>query len=245
MSESSFDSGFYVNNDEASPFSSSDENYMAEIDRMLQRYEEAAKTEQFYLLQFSFVITNSHYTIDCGLSPARSFCPIIRLRTQSTRITFSSYEWTEFVKMLRKLSVEFFKNSAEANDVDYLPFFCGDLPFVTMSKIVYEDNVKQVMVMKQLSTLYLSEDEVEQILNIDSNLISHRMTLLENLNFCMYYFDALNTIRQTNNLENAPITDLLCCFCDSEGSTLLSNALRDYIYYYGDSVFSDFNNKCI
>lgn len=242
MSESSFDSGISMNDALSSSTGEfSSENYSEELDRVLQRYEEAARRERFYLLQFSFQLKNSPFTIDCGLSPARSFCPIIRLRMQTSEITFNSYEWSEFVNALKTLQDEFFKKSnVELEIDDYLPFFCDGFQSISMSKVVYDGNVKQVMVMKHLSMLYLDENDAEEILNIP--LISHRLSLLEELNFCLYYYNTLNTLRQTIiNSKNVSIIELLNSFCNSEGNTLLSNALRDYVYYYKDSILYDFN----
>lgn len=242
MSESSFDSGIFMNDALSSSTGEfSSENYSEELDRVLQKYEEAARREQFYLLQFSFQLKNSPFTIDCGLSPARSFCPIIRLRMQTSEITFNSYEWVEFVSALKTLQDEFFKKShVEPVIGEYLPFFCDDFQSISMSKLVYDGNVKQVMVMKHLSILYLNENDVEEILNIP--LISHRVTLLEELDFCLYYFNTLNTLRQTIiKSKNVSIIELLNSFCILEGNTLLSNALRDYVYYYKDNILCDFN----
>lgn len=221
-------------------FSNNSEDYSSELNRILERYEKAANEEQFYLLQFSFQLTNSYYTIDCGLSTALDFSSIVRLRTESTKITFDYYQWSQFIFKLRSLQDAFFKNSMQQ-----FPNHFGDSEdHITVNPIIYEDHVKQLMVMKHFTVLYLSESDVEQILNLELSIISHRLSLLENLNFCMYYHDALNTIQQTIP-ENTSIIELLKCFCDSEGScSLAANALRDYIYYYNDKILSDFN-KCI
>lgn len=58
-------------------------NYMAEIDRILEMYENGARNEKFYLLQCTFNLKNSKYEIGCGLSPARSLIPIIILKSES------------------------------------------------------------------------------------------------------------------------------------------------------------------
>lgn len=223
MDESSSDDGF----SEISRFSS--ENYSDELDRVLEQYEEAAKSEQYYLLQFSFHLPHSYYTIECGLSPARSFSPVIRLQVSAQKITFTSYEWTTFIGVLEKLQEEFFKNPS--TDADSYPITCGDFRNITLTRFIYDNDIKQVMVMKQLSWLYLSENDVKQILDINSSLISHRLTLLENLNFCMYYYDVLNSIRLMNS-DDVSIIELFYNYCNSENNILLANALRDYIYYY-------------
>lgn len=239
MSESIFESGIFMCDDSSSTGEFSSESYSDELDRVLEQYEEAAKSEQFYLLQFSFPLKNSPYTIDCGLSPARNFCPIIRLRMSSAKITFNSYQWTDFVNALRKTQDEFF-NNYNMEEKDYLPFFCDDLQSISLNKLVYDGEAKQVMVMKDLSVLYLDEHDVKEILNLP--LISHRLALLEELNFCLYYFDVLNSLRQAINSTNCnSIIELLNWFCNSEGNTLLSNALRDYVFYYKDNILSDFN----
>lgn len=221
MSES--DSSF------SSEFSS--DSYSAELDRVLEQYEEAAKNERYYLLQFSFHLPRSYYTIECGLSPARSFSPVVRLQVHAHSITFTSYEWSEFIIMLEKLHDDFFNG---ANDVDSYPIACGDFPNITVSRLIYDNKVKEVMVMKQLSWIYLSEDTVKQILDIHLPLISHRLSLLENLNFCMYYYDVLNSVRLMDS--NVSVIELLQNYCNSEKNILLANALRDYIFYFKEEI---------
>lgn len=223
--------------DSSGEFSS--ESYSEELDRVLQRYEEAAKNEQFYLLQFSFLLKNSPYTIDCGLSPGRSFSPVVRIRMQSAEITFSSYEWVDFLEALRKIQQEFF-NNCNLTEADILPFYCDDSHRISLSKLIYDENVKQVMVMKYFSQLYLDENDVQEMLDLP--LISHRLTLLEELNFCLYYYNVLNTVRKSINSTNCfSIIEHLTCYCNFECNTLLANALRDYIYYYKTSIECDFN----
>lgn len=237
MNESSCDSGFFNTNE--SSFDS--EEYSAELDRLLEQYEQAAKNEQYHLLQFSFHLVNSDYVIECGLSPARSFSPVVKLQMQTNKIIFIATEWYEFINILMKLQNEFFKNNCDKHDC--IPIACGDFPNITISKLIYDGNVKQVMVMKQLSWLYLSEEDVEQIVKINQPLISFRLTLLEKLNFCLYYYNILSNIRKIDlkNFKDVSVIDLLHSFCNSESNILLANALKDYIFYYKDTILADFN----
>lgn len=76
-----------------------------------EQYHEAAECEQYYLLQFSFHIPNSHYKLKYGLRPARNFSPVIKIRMQELQIIFCPYQWNELVEELKKWQDDFFKKA--------------------------------------------------------------------------------------------------------------------------------------
>lgn len=212
---------------------------LSQIDKILEQYENAANDEKYYLLQSSFEVMNSHCELRVGISPARSFSPIIILKSQVQKIVLSTYEWMDLIEVLTQIQKDFFTDDYELKESNNPPIRCGD--FLHVSKLMYEDT-KQVMVMKHLYAVYLSDYEVNEILKMDLALIRTQLNLLKDIEFCKYYYNMLNIVRKwfATNKTVLSAYEILCSFCECSNS-LCSNALKQYLFYYKDSIITDLN----
>lgn len=204
-----------------------------EIDRILDRYEEAAKEEQYYLLLSHFPLFNSDYQLQCGLSPARTFAPVIILQQQTTKIVFSTYEWYDLIQILQCVKANFFQVPG-FHEVS-APMWCGD--YIQVDKLVYE-GVKQLGLTKHMVVLYLLESDVDELLNINLALISNHIEMLDQLNFCMYLNNILDIVRDwiSSNKTILSISEIIEGICNSSANCMLSKALREYLFYFRDKI---------
>lgn len=206
------------------------------LDDILESYERAAKSEQFLLLSFIYPLTQD-YQLQSGISPARGFSPaigIIQRRTQN-QIIFSTFEWSDFMKTISEMQHSFFKCKHSDEDRPRPPVSCGD--FLHVSQLVYE-GVKQLMVMKNLTAIYLSELDVDTLININNLLVAQQIQFLDNFNFCSYYFNALSTLTELISTHKTilSIEELLEAFCKSSDDSLYTLALRQYLYYFKGKI---------
>ncbi|XP_050509455.1 uncharacterized protein LOC126886517 [Diabrotica virgifera virgifera] len=208
------------------------EDYNQELDRALENYEAAAKSEVFYLLATKYTL--SDYEVQCGISPARSFSPAVILSQQykPTRISLSAYEWYSFISIITQQIIDFFQSP---DDLMHPTFPCEE--YCTVTPIVYDD-CKFIIVKKHGVEYYMDEEEVKQIVELNISVISPRMQLLENLNFCEYYY-VLDFCKNTADSLN-PL-QILYAFCSIIPDGMTNNALREFIYFYKIKVINDLN----
>lgn len=226
--------------------SDSDCDYDKELNEILARYEEAASKETIYLLHTVFPLSTNYIQIQCGLSPARCFCPavIIQHNFKPIRISFSTFEWSTFIELLRHLQIKFFATSIEGHRDEYEPVThpCGD--YITISQLIYED-MKMLSIFRHGITVDLFEQDVNELLKMDKSLLSQRITMLDSLNFCEYYYSVLDMISNwlKSNKISSNVEEIILGFCEISNGTLLSNALCEYLYFYKNSVLNDLSNK--
>lgn len=212
--------------------SSSDNNYTAEVDKILKNYEFAAKSESVYLLSTQYSI--SGYEVKCGISPARSFTPAVILSQQFkfSKISFSTYEWQNFISIMTQ-QMNFFHTGDEFKP-DSIP--CGD--YCTITPLNYDD-CKVILVKKHGVEYYMDEEEVSSILEVN-NLIIQRISVLENLDFCQYYYNVLDFCKNITS-ENLSSLQILYAFCSITPNDMLNNALREFVYFYKLKAINDLN----
>lgn len=209
--------------------------YDAELDHILEKYEIASKMEKHYLL-YSEYSTDMNFRIGCGLSPARTFSSVITLAYVDAKISFSTYEWDSFIDILKNNS--FINTPLPALYEEYKPetIRCGD--YCTIRQIIFDD-VKWLEVTKHGISFLLRIQDVLQIIQVDNCLISHRLTLLESLNFCEFYRNVIEIIRNfTQNNGHLSKFELLYTICDCSNS-IMAVALREFIYFYKPKVVND------
>uniref|UniRef100_A0A6P7H124 Uncharacterized protein LOC114344790 isoform X1 n=1 Tax=Diabrotica virgifera virgifera TaxID=50390 RepID=A0A6P7H124_DIAVI len=217
--------------------------YDAELDRVLEKYEEAAKDEPYYLLEPTYPIGCFHIKI--GLSPARQFSPSIILYQHGkfTRISLNTFEWTTLIEMFIQIMEEFFIPPLPtcSDEYDPIEFECGD--FCKLRQLVME-NVKFLTIEKSVIEYYLCEDDVSQILRANIDLVSQRVSLLDKLQFFSYYRNVVYFIQQNCHKSNSLYSRLhaLTAFCGIFPDTLLSQALNEYVWYYSNKVVNDLDN---
>lgn len=220
--------------------SGSEIDYMAEVDRALNMFEAMSKDEKYFLLKSSFKVPKTTFELGCGLSPARSFSPVIILKQTNQQLIFSTYEWAEMMDVFHDLLTDFFSCQDTRNGEVHPPIKCGE--FVHISKLIYDENIKQLMVMKHLRVLYLMQEDVMEIIRMDSGLLSAQVNFLEDLNFCMYFHNVLDNIRNMLPSTKLSVLELLdnVSKCTSH-NVLHGNALREYLYFYKEKIVNDFN----
>lgn len=205
----------------------------AEIARILEEYKKTLTFNQSLLLLNTFKLPNSNYVIECGLCPPRNFSVAIILRKNESEMQFNSLEWGTLIEELQKLYTSFL--TTKSIDVNLQPpIFIGD---VTTMKPMLQGDVKEVMLMQRLSSLYLSDSDISELLKIDISLVSHRIKLLSNLNFSYYFHNILHSLKEISNNSSMSFAEILNIYCESTNNTLLSNALREYIYFYKEDIF--------
>lgn len=223
----------------------SNEQYMKAVDEIIEKYEEAARWEQNYLLNSAFPL-NDYIQIQCGLSPARSFSAAIIMRNYVTgsKISFSTYEWHTLLDLLQRLKTDFFQAPIQGwpDEYDPVTHCCGD--YATVTQLVYEDT-KRLHITKYNIYIELFLFEVDELLKLDTCVLSHRISMLNSLEFCVYYYHVLAIISDWINSHKISLNfeEIINSFCDVSNDSILSNALREYLYFYKTNVLSDISNK--
>lgn len=207
----------------------------SEIERILSEYEKTLKFNSSLLLLNGFKLTNSSYRIECGLSPARNFLPAIIIRQNDDEMIFNTIEWAQLIEELQKLYSSFL--TAEESEMSR-PISIGDT--TTINKVIC-GNEKQLKFMQRLNSFYLSAKDINELLKIDLALVSHRVEMLINLNFSYYYYNVLHSLKECFNYSSTSspsltIVEILNVFCESTDNSLLSNALREYLYFYKEDI---------
>lgn len=216
------------------------ESYNQEHDDCLKKFEIAAKMEKYYLL-YSTYFVNINFQVGCGLSPARSFSSAITLSSlhNLSIISFSNHEWKRFIELSEQKVDDFFHDPSVTSD--YVSYMCSDFTKVTQMSFENGD-VKVLEVSKHGVNLYLCEEDILAIIDADSKLIKLQMTLVESLNFSLFYYNLINTINSitTTNIPNLKLElmQLLYGSCNNE-NVLLLRALSEYMYFYKDKVLND------
>lgn len=215
----------------------SDKDYNAELDRTLQMYEEQAENETFYLLRFNLKLKNSAYELECGLSPARVFSPVIILKgDENNKIVCSTYEWTNLIDVLKQMQKDFFVNTRVDNFWSP-PIQCGELKIF---KLGYGRHTKHVMVENGSAIIDLNERDVDEITKVDQVIISHQINILNNLNFCEYYYNRFDDMRKFMLTDTSLSLEEIMydCYCGVSNEILLDIALKQYFYYCKGKFFS-------
>lgn len=202
-----------------------------EIARILSEYEKTLTFNRTLLLLNTFKIPNSNYVIECGLCPTRNFSPTLILKQHDVEMIFNTFEWSKLMDELQKLYTE----QIDLNLCS--PISIGD---TTIRKML-QGNVTELMLMQRLTSLYLSDSDINELLKIDIALVSHRIAMLGTLNFSYYYHHVLHSLKECFNYNsssnpNMSIVEILNVFCESTDNSLLSNALREYIYFYKEDI---------
>lgn len=204
----------------------------AEIAKILDEYKRTTTFNRTLLLVNTFTLPNSNYVIECGLYPSRNFQPAIILRQHTSEMLFNNLEWIKLIEELQKLYTGFL--TSEVTDANlHPPISIGD--FTTM-KTMLQGGVKEVMLMQQLTSLYLSDTDISELLKINLSLLYYRLKMLSNLNFSYYYHNLLHSLKEFVNDSTMTIIEVLNIFCESTDNNLLSNALREYIYFYNEDI---------
>ncbi|KAK9892379.1 hypothetical protein WA026_019831 [Henosepilachna vigintioctopunctata] len=134
-----------------------------ELNRILKMYDDKVMNETKFILSADFTLNK--LIIYCGLSPARDFCPSVKLIHSNEEISFDYKEGTSLMNLIQ--NVEHLNESgAEVNSV------------------VWGEN-KLTVISKYNKVLYFSEQDVEDVLKMNFT-ISHRLNI-ENTGFDLIY----------------------------------------------------------
>ncbi|KAG5863249.1 hypothetical protein JTB14_008267 [Gonioctena quinquepunctata] len=88
----------------------------SELENTWLRYEEAIKSEHFYVLNTVFEL-DSDVSLHCGLTPARSFEPAIKLcQVENSQISFNVFEWAIFINLMNQILTDNFTVGGEPDD---------------------------------------------------------------------------------------------------------------------------------
>lgn len=217
---------------------SSLESYNQRLDECLKNFEIAAKMEKYYLLYSTYWV-NINFQVGCGLSPARSFSPVITLSrpNKSDIISFNSDEWNALIELSEQKIGEFFHNLSVTSD--YVPFMCSD--FVKVAQMTFENgDVKVLEVSKQNVNFYLCEEDVLALINANSNLIKPQLLLVEGVNFGPFYYNIIDAISSITTIPNLKLEFLQLLYGSCRDcNVLFLKALNEYIYFYRDNVLND------
>ncbi|CAH2007046.1 unnamed protein product [Acanthoscelides obtectus] len=216
-------------------------NYDRELDAILERYEEAAKNEDHYLLYTQF--PNGSYQIGCGLSPARSFTPaVIVWNSSRLKLSFSSYEWEQLITQLNVVTVKETEEDEEEKNLpdkyDPVEIECGD--YCRIRRLIY-DSTKILEITKHNISFYLSEMDVNALLEANNELLVPYMSMLETVEFPSYYYNALKIVRASFNDQNYTFSDAIQKLYTFKlvGCTLQHIALGQHIFFYRHRIAND------
>lgn len=203
-----------------------------EVDRILSEYlseyEKSLKFNRSLLLLNTFKLTNSSYVIECGLSPARNFLPAIILRQYQDEMIFNNLEWSQLMDKMQKFL------ASEEVDIN------ASIGNTTISKVNH-DAENQMKFIQRLTCFYLSHKDIQELVKIDLSLVSYRVAMLSNLNFSYYYYNVVHSLKECFNYNTTVthsmnIVEILNVFCESTDNSLISNALREYVYFYKEDI---------
>lgn len=72
----------------------------------------------------------------------------------------------------------------------------------------YDDYFKLVMIVNHINVPYVGETDVQEFLNIDIALLSNGLSFLENLIFCMYFFNVLEILKNSLNTNKTILSEM-------------------------------------
>ncbi|CAH1106496.1 unnamed protein product [Psylliodes chrysocephalus] len=211
------------------------EDYDHEIDSLLERYEEASKNEEYYLLYTQF--PHDIGQIGCGLSPARSFTPaVVMHKDQWEKVSFSSYEWEQLITHLRDSN--FFNEIVDRPDD--VEIKCGD--YCKLQHVIY-DSTKFIKVTKHNLSFFLSQADVMNLLHINNELLVSYISMLEKVEFPNYYYNLLKSVRASFTNDTYEFSDAfhkMHVFKNLD-CNLKNIALGQFMYYYKYKIVNDFD----
>ncbi|KAK9883659.1 hypothetical protein WA026_001827 [Henosepilachna vigintioctopunctata] len=190
------------------------------LNRILKMYDDKVMNETKFILSADFTLNK--LIIYCGLSPARDFCPSVKLIHSNEEISFDYKEWTSLMNLIQ--NVEHLNESgAEVNS------------------IVWGEN-KLTVISKYNKVLYFSEQDVEDVLKMNFT-ISHRLNMLVSLHFNDYYTHFMKCIKKYISSENTGF-DLIYSFCNLM-PCLESYCVLECIYHAKDKILSDLDRLLV
>lgn len=211
-----------------SPSSSSLEDeilYDAELNRVLEKYDAAVKSETHYLLNSKYQLE-----IDCGLGPAilhvdsgislaRNFAPAVKLTCNDCVIPFDDWQWESFIAVIE---------NNEQRD-------CG------LEIIRGEDEWKITSISKWSNCMHFSETDLKKIIELNHRLISNRLEMLKNLRMPFYYHKFLIIIKELVQNSQNSTEDFINAFCQINPS-IESYIILECMYFYKNKVLNDIDS---
>lgn len=222
----------------------SDTQYDAELERILARYEEAVRKEKRLINSTRYELNHPcAFSIECGLSAARTFNPAVRIINKfndDSNISFNKEEWDEFIKIIQKSVVDYFE--AEPASEQFV-FELNENISVTMGMEGY--HIKMVVLTgsypSSTTNFHMMKSDIMEVLQLD-RLVSKKLIMLSNLDFCNYYYRVLENLGDIKENFHLPVLDLIYTFCFVNDS-IESYCMFECLQYLGDKVLYDFERN--
>ncbi|KAL3273331.1 hypothetical protein HHI36_014780 [Cryptolaemus montrouzieri] len=193
------------------------QNFVTEdLERISQFYASAVEREKHLILSTSFTI--GMFSVECGLSFARHFKPIVKLSSSMTAMTFDKDEWVALQKLMQTdgQAITIYGFNVSVTE-------CLGAKMLTISNI-------------EGKYFYLSESDVNELFKLNFCII-HKLDMLYNLNFSLYYTKFIEMIQDLNS--DKPL-DVMFAFCEILPSTQ-SYGICECLYYLKDKLLADVN----
>lgn len=224
--------------------------YWTTLDNYYNKFVQNIKNEGPLVGNSFYEIAGSHFELHCGMSVVRHFEPVVRLVNNRNRssISFSSLEWMDLVKKIKLIFSTFFDNEMELKGEDESS---EELLFsdeeVKLAKVIFMGEKSLKISNYDDKTFYLKKENLKQLLEINSLVISSKLTTLKNLNFMTYYTGFVDLIKRlTSNLNQVSEKQtILETFCESLQSSLETTYLRECLLFYKSTILNEICVNCI
>jgi hypothetical protein len=214
----------------------SDCDITAELDNILQCYEDAALKETHLINALPFHLKSTNLTsIYCGLSPARNFDAVVMIANRldmSCNISLTSYDWNQFIDNLNQMYQQLISKDVDDRNIVY-----GNA--IKLSMFTYGNGYRAVSVSKNDTNFFFTIPDVWELLQM-TWIIQQRLNVLINMNFSNCYDNFLSGVNDLINKVNIyDVNDAISTYCDFSPLSVDSYCIRECLYYYRNKVLND------
>lgn len=220
-------------------------SYWTSLENYYEKFIKKIKSEGSLIDNSFYEIAGSHYELHCGMSFARHFEPVVRLVNNRNRlnISFSRLEWLDLIEQIKTLYKNFFDNEIELleeeEDSSEVSIFSDEK--VKLSKVIFMDEKALKISNFDEKTFYLKKQNLKKILEIDSLILSSKLTTLKNRNFMSFYTSVMDLIKRLTIHVTAPSEKqkILETFFENLQCSVESTNLRECLLFYKDTIFTE------
>lgn len=174
------------------------------LDEMLNRYANDIRNEVRLINEIQYPLSRNYF-ISTGFSVARWFLPVVKISRQNKRsqnVSFTNYQWSEFLKCEEKIkshtsTAVFYCNNCQGENCEEVVEL-DDLFKLKYSYELHKSKMQPTIRICGPDVELVLEKAVIQMLLKVLKLVTNRLQSLEELNFAAYYSSLLNMIIQNN-----------------------------------------------
>lgn len=220
--------------------------FWASVDRINAVYQKKIFEEKFYLLNSNFDVGNNTFRLDCGLSPARSFEPSVKLMSSldDANISFNDTEWLLLISYLKNFLQTRFEN-VETLESYFVNLASDEEIKLKGCNLFGNKAIKLTNGASSPTSFYLSEHVMMEIIKLNAFIIKRRIEMLHNLKFFTFYNNFLDLINKLVFQSNFEVNEesAVAIVCDVLTNSLESYCMRECWFFYKNDLLEDLKQR--